>query len=493
MNIFRLTTALGAGILMNFGGTALAADASVYGALYQTAHLETTDGTNTESVVTYLPGTDGFIAITTNSAGVEWWTSDALGLTWTKSESNPLEDLGCVSVGRHSVVITDDASYLGADCEAGPTVVKITGLDSAEAIHNNDLTTAGYPTATVLNDSIYMFFNGGYTVCVSDACTDVTTAVGQPNSVPLEAATADGVAYLPFSTGVMTTFDGTSYTQIGDGYLEDGDECFNCNLPAVGINNGTVYVGNQDFDNGATLFQYDPDDADGDGELWEVTKELSSSDTIINKMQASAEIDGSNYLVFYTSNGDTGTGIYALDEDGNVFSLIDSGLGGDNPTNNMEVVSIVNRTVEDGGTNKKIMLFATQNMTDQTKIFVLNLDEDLAVDVTTESIVTSQLDRATGAVTASAITEGSVLKVKIPKSQVNVGDKFILYIDGEKVDSVKATSKAAITLKYKGAKNLDSGTKMKVRVGVRRAYGSGEDQIRSENIIKGTRTTVKIK
>lgn len=494
MNIFRLLTAsFGAVGLLGLASVVSAADASVYGALYQTAHLEATDGSNKESIVTYLPGTDGFIAITTNDTGSEWWTSDELGLTWTMSETNPIGDLDCSQIGRHSVVITDDASYFGADCDTGPSIIKITGLGSAEVIHSNTLTTAGYPTATVLGDQIYMFFNGGYTMCESDVCEDSMDAVGQPDAVPLEAAVMDEVAYLPFNNGTVTTFDGTSYTEIGNEYLEGLEAGCNCNLPAVGINNGTVYVGNQDFDNGATLFQYDPDDADGDGELWEVAEELSSSDTIINKMQKSQEIDDSNYLVFYTANGDTGTGIYALDEDGNTFSLIDSGLGGENPTNNMEVVSIVNRTVDDNGTSKKIMLFATQNYTDQTKIFVLNLDADLAVDVTTDSVVTTSTDRVAQAVTVAAIAEGTVLRVRIPKSQVNKGDVFLLYVNGEKVDRVKATSKSAVTLKYAGAKNLPSGTKMKVKVGVRRAYGTGAAQLRSENIIKGARASVKIK
>lgn len=493
MSTLRLLTALCAPvILFALAPMVFAADTSIYGALYQTAHLETTDGDNTESIVTYLPGTDGFIAITTNSAGSQWWTSDELGLTWTQSDTNPLEGLGCTQPGRHSIVIMGDASYFGADCEAGPTILKITGLESAESIHASTVNTAGYPTAIVLNDKVYMFFNNGYTVCEDDICTDVSDAAGQPQSVPLEGAVDGDVAYLPFANGVVTTFDGTALTEIGANYLEEGD-CNNCNLPAVGVIDGKVYVGNQDFDQGATLFEYDPDDTDGDGELWEIAKQLDASDTIINKMQRSQEIDDSNYLVFYTANGETGTGIYALDEAGETFSLVDSGLGGDNPTNNMEVVSIVNRTVDDNGTNKKIMLFATQNNADQSKIFVLNLDEDLAVDVSTDSIVTTSQDRAAQAVTAAYISKGSVLKVKIPKSQVNTGDVFLLYVDGKKVARVKASAKTAVTLTYAGAKNLPSGTNMKVKVGVRRAYGSGEDQIRSENIIKGARTVVKIK
>lgn len=481
--------------ILSVAPMASAATASVYGALYQTAHLEATNGSNQESVVTYVPGIDGFIAITTNGAGVEWWTSDALGLTWTKSAANPLADLGCVGVGRHSALVTSDASYIGGDCAAGSTVIKITGLDTAEAIHTTTLDSHGYPTGTLLSGKIYLFFNGGYTVCESDVCTDVTDALGQPLSLPLEAAVDGGIAYLPFTDGTVTTFNGTAYTLIGSNYLEDpGNLCDNnCNLPAVGVVNGTVYVGNQDLENGATLFQYDPDDADADGVIWEVADQLDASDMIINKMQKSAEIDNSNYLVFYSSNADTGTGIFALDETGNIFSLVDSGLGGDNPTNNTEVVSIVNRTVDDGGTNKKIMLFSTQNFTDQTKIFVLNLDANLAVDVSADNIVSTSQARSSLALTKASIAEGSVLKVKVPKSKVNEGDVFLLYINGDKVDRVKATSKATVTLKYKGAKNLPSGTSLKVKIGVRRAYGSGADQVHSENVIKGSRATVKIK
>lgn len=493
MQKFRLLMAsLGAVGLFSVASTVSATTASVYGALYQTAHLEAADGSNLESVVTYLPGTDGFIAITTNETGVEWWTSDELGLIWTKSVTNPMEGLGCTQPGRHSVVITDDASYFGADCTAGPTIIKITGLETIEVLHTNTLTTAGYPAAAVIGDDVYMFFNGGYTVCSEDVCTDVDDATGQPTGVPLEVAVEDTIAYLPIGEGVYT-FDGTSYTQIGDGYLEGLEEGCNCNLPAIGVFNGDVYVGNQDFDNGATLFKYDPEDADGDGELWESAHQFAVSDMIINKMQLSQEIDGSNYLVVYTSNADEGTGIFAVQEDGTILSLVDSGLGGDNPTNNTEVVSIVNRTVDDSGESKKIMLFATQNYTDQSKIFVLNLDADLAVDVSADNVLSTSQTRSAKAITSASINEGSVLKVKIPKSQVNAGDRFILYVNGDKVDSVKASTKSSITLKYKGAKELPSGTTLKVKVGVRRAYGSGEDLIRSENIITGERVKVKIK
>lgn len=491
MHTLRLLTAS----LIAFGFLSMTPSvsaASVYGALYQTGHLEAVEGSNTEAVVTYLPGADGFIALTTNSSGLEWWTSDALGLTWTKTAISPIADLDCVQVGRHSIVILDDASYFGAVCAGGPTVIKITGLESAEAIYTSSATEAGYPTAAVIGEDIFMFFNGGFTKCSSDVCIDVTDATGQPDSVPLEAVVAGDIAYLPFFEGIVTTFDGTSYTQIGDGYLEGFEGMCNCNLPSVGVVNGTVYVGNQDFDNGATLFRYDSDDVDEDGELWEIAEQLGTGDTIINKMQKSAEIDGSNYLVFYTANSTTGTGIYAVSEDGSVISLVDSGLGGDNPSNNTEVVSIINRTVDDAGVSKKIMLFATQNMTDQTKIFVLNLDGDLAVDVTADEVVGASQIRNSQGLSSTSIAEGTVLKIRIPKSQVNVGDTFLLYIDGEQVYKVRATEKAAVTLKYKGAKELASGTKMKVRVGVRRAYGSGEDLIRSENIIKGTRKTVRI-
>lgn len=494
---YLTTTTIAAGLLFGFGQVASAA--SVYGALYQTANLVAADATNKESVVTYLPGTDGFIAITHNDAGAEWWTSDSLGVTWTRSENNPLADYHCTQIGRHSTVITSDASYFGAGCTGGSFVFKITGLEQVEVVFELASTGPGYPTALLDGETIYMFHDGGFTSCFSDVCTDTTTAINQPASVPLEGVVEpDGTMVLPFTDGTVQLFDGTTYTQIGDNFLEaESVVCdpSRCNLPAVGILNDTIYVGNQDVDNGASIFQYDPTDSDGDGVLWETAVQLGSDDTIVNKMQKSQSIDGSSYLVSYTANGTTGTNIIALDKDGNTISLVDSGLGGENPTNNSEVVSIVNRKIQDAGQTKDIMLFATQNPTDNTKIFVLNLASDLAVNVSADNIVTTTASRFTQGVnqTKTIISKGTALKIKILKSQVHKGDVFSLWVNGEKVDTFKATSVKSLTLTYSGAKNLPSGTNLKVKVGVKRAYGSGSNQVVSENVILGEKTTVKIK
>jgi hypothetical protein len=217
---------------------------------------------------------------------------------------------------------------------------------------------------------------------------------------------------------------------------------------------------------------------------WEEVINLPAEDTIINKMQLSDEIDGSNYLVFYTSNGGTGTNIYAIDEEDNLIQLIDSGLGGTTPENNTEVVSIINRTVVDGSTSKQIMLFATQNHIDQTKVFALNLDDDLAIDATSSAIISS---------TAKAYTHvGQTFVYKIRKAKVKKGATYSLWIKGKKVDQETASSKKKITLRYKGAKNKDVGDTFKVKIGARYAYGQGDDQIKANNIIKGQSLKVEV-
>lgn len=337
-----------------------------------------------------------------------------------------------------------------------------------------------YPTGTILNDKIYMFFDGGFTAFDGTTWIDTIDAVGQVSGVPLETSSEqDGYIYLAQTSGEVQKFDTFSYVNIGENFLEGLDSNPEHNLPAVEVYNNTVYVGNQDFTNGASLFRY-VDDMN-----WEEVVNLPAEDRIINKMQLSDEIDGSPYLVFYTSNADTGTNIYAIDEEDNLIQLIDSGLGGTNPANNSEVVSIVNRTVTDGSTNKQVMLFATQNQVDQTKIFVMNLDDDLAIDAASAAIISAAKKAYTQA--------GRTFIYKISKAKVKKGATYSLWVKGKKIDQKIAKTKKKITLRYKGAKNKTAGDTFSVRIGVKYAYGQGEDQVKANNIIKGQSLKVTVR
>lgn len=462
--------------------------ASVYGSLYEVGNLTsaTIPGNNFESVLTYHPASDGFIAITTVESGeVEWWTSNALGTAWTLSETNPLSEYNCLQPGRHGTHVFEDQVYFTAACEDGAYVFKLTGTESVELLHS--ITTApGYPTTTDLNGTLYFFFNGGFTSFDGSSWTDVTTAANQPEGVPLEASIEDdGVLYLAFTTGEVASFDGASYTILND--PSDGMG----SLPSIEVFNDTIYVGNSvaaDEGEGAQLFKYDVDDVDADGELWEEVTQLDSENTIINKMQISQSFDGNRYLVYFTSNGTEGTNIVAMDEDEQMIDLVDAGLGGTNPENNQEVVDVVRRDVTVDDVTHHVMLFSTQNYDDETKVFILELGDDFAYTPLDGHFVSAKKKNKADI----HLSEGSVLKVKVPKKKVSKGDVFTLWIDGEKVFSKTAKTGSSLTLRYKAAKKLDSGDTFTLQVGRRMSYGTGKSQVLARNTILGDELLVKV-
>lgn len=534
---------------------AVAADQSVYGALYQAGHLEG-DSSNSESVMLYYPEEDGFIALTTNNDGAEWWTSDRLGLNWARLEAadNPLTDYSCRQPGRHAAVLFNDTYYFGAACSEGASVFKLTGIDAAERIHvksdqsegasfnttanepggnpppgddgedlgdnpndgqpgdqpgngDGEQTGGGYPTATVLNDVLYLFYDGGFTRCgTDDVCEDVEDAENQPANVPLEvSAETDGLIYAAFTDGSVLSFDGTSYDFIG---TVEGVT----NLPAIEVYNGDIYVGDLNSE-GASLYRYNEESGEFDTVLT-----LEEQDQIVNKMQLSDEIDGKQYLVFFTANAEVGSRILAVDESGAVVQLVDSGLGGENPENNAEVVSIVNRTVMDGNVEKQIELFGTKNEEDQTKVFVLNMGTDLDVPITSDSVVVppandeeETVDEGDEVVEGQAffalhkaqkkgkakgkvkLTRGQALKVIIKRSEVYAGDKFTLWVNGKQVAAKTAKKRTAITLMYKKTSKYKAGKTIEVQIGVQRAYGQGDDRQVSSNVILSNVQKVTIK
>lgn len=464
---------------------------SLYGALYEVGNLTaaTGNGSNTEAVLTYVASADGFIAITTNIDGeTEWWTSDEYATTWTRSTTNPLEDYDCTQPGRHGIHTYADSVYFGADCAAGATVFEITGLESVEVEHvlttDNEL-AVNYPTATPLNGNLYMFFNSGYSEFDGTTWTDVIDAPKQPTDAPLEASRQVGdQVYLSFTNGVVAAFDGSSYSVIGDEYLEGITTNDSNNLPAVQYYNDMVYVGNQDFDNGATLFRYDLTDTTADISNWDQVFDLDANDTIINKMLLSASLTGDRYLVYFTSNHTQGVNMFAMDESETVTNLVDSGLGGTDPENNSEVISAIRRTIVDRGTPREVMLFSTQNTTDQTKIFVLALGKSFAFTPLHRFVPSTT--------TTDRLTAGHRYRVTVPASKVKAGDQYTLYVDGEAVNTVTARGRRAITLRYKGSSDLDAGATFAVSVGRKLSYGSGDNQLLSNNEVMGGEVTVTV-
>lgn len=490
MNTWIQRSLLSLGML-GLGMIAWPAGASVYGALYEVGNLTaaTGNGSNTEAVLTYVDGEDGFIAITTNTTGeTEWWTSDALATTWTRSSVNPLEDYDCTQPGRHGIHTYNGNVYFGANCAAGPTVFEITGLESVELEHVSTSTNelaANYPTAAELNDKLYLFYNGGYSEFDGATWSDVESAPNQPNDAPLEASRqVDGVIYLTFN-GQVASFDGSSYEIIGDEYLENVTENDNNNLPAIEYFKDKVYVGNQDFDNGATLFTRDPADTTVDSSNWDVVSDLDPDNTIINKMLLSSSFGGDRYLVYFTSNQDEGVNIFAMDKSETMTELVDAGLGGTDPENNAEVISAIRRTVIDRGSLKSVMIFSTQNTADQTKIFVLNMGKHLAFTPLARFSASSNNQ-------TYSLAAGRRYRVTVPASKVRSGDKYTLYVNGEVVDTVRPHSKRAITLRYKQAEQLEADSEFDVEVGRQLSYGRGDAQLLSRNVIKGSSITVTV-
>lgn len=503
-----------AGFVISSVLTPAHASDSIYGALYEGGNLVSTNGDsiNTESVLTYHSDYAGFVAITTNSAGAEWWVSNAAGTVWEQSTTNPLDGYGCTGVSRHAISTYNSEVYFGAQCEEDgiPTsrIFKLTSKDTVELMHSRTASTEDfssyYPAAGVVGGNLYMFYNGGFTQYDGTTFTDIEDAVGQTGGTPLEVTRAvDGVAYLPQVGGSVQAFDGTEYTTIGEEYLEGivDNSDHNSNLPSAAVFNGTLYVGNQDFDNGATLYSYDETDADADSELWEIAADFEAEDTIINKMQVSERIDGDRYLVIYTANAVTGSNIYVMDTAGTVQKLVDSGLGETSPENNVEVLSAIRRTVTYGLIEKDVMVFATKNFSDQTKVFVLNLDTRLAFDALSSRIMSVVEESGMGSARISAqsmevaeatTTAGEAFTYEIKKKRIQTGAVYSLWIDGVQVDEMMGQKGYPVSLSYEGASTLESGATFDVQIGVQSVYGRRAGKVLSTNIIKGESLTVTV-
>lgn len=500
---------------------------SVYGALFQAGHLEDTSTIlmaedpqdpppppdepdsqsendtdvqgNSEAVLLYHPGTDGFVAITTNRAGAQWWTSNKFGLNWTQSTTNPVTERNCTQAGRHSVQLFNGEMYFGLTCESDALIFKLTGLETAELVHTltvappEGMMAPGYPTSTVVNDTLVLFFNGGYSKS-TDGKTwiDVTTAKNQPDneSIPLEAGTThDGIVDVAFTTGQVATLDITTdtYTITGEHYLESGNtastQVGGASLPAIEHYNNTVWVGNQDMTNGASIFKYDTAASN-----WIEAKQLDQNDTIVNKMELSHKINDTNYLVYFTSNAKVGTNIVGIGPDDNFINLVDSGLGGKNPENNTEVVSLIERNIKVGNKTLDIMLFGTQNKTDQTKIFALQLGGDLAFSPTSQDVLSDQ--KTLQGVHSLRPTElfttyGQPFRIEVDGAQISTGDIFTLFINGQKVQRRRAKNGNRLVLKYDAAQYLNSGDSFTVQIGRKLGYGPRNGRVLSRNMVKG--------
>lgn len=467
---------------------ALPSSASVYGALYEVGNLtaDTGNGLNYESILTYYHNEKEFVAITSNDGGeTEWWTSDQYGLNWTRSTVNPLADYDCTQPGRHSIHTFQGEVYFGAQCADGAYIFKLTGTEAVSIEHIN-LLADNYPTTSIYDGKMYFFYDGGYTEFDGTTWTDVTTATNQPTGAPLEASRPyDGGIWLAFTSGEVMQFDGSAYTLMGDDYLEHITSTggLEYNLPAVEAAFDTVYVGNQDFTNGATLFKHDALDDDSDGELWEEVTTLDPDNTIINKMQLTQNLSGDRYLVYFTANGTEGVNIFAMDQAETMTELIDAGLGGTDAAHNTEVIDVIGRNIVDSDATRHMLFFSTQNRTDETKIYAMIVGDSLAFTPYGGHILSAKNSNAT-------VTEGQMLRVRIPARKVKKGDVYSLWVDGEKVMETTAKHKSSLLLKYKGAQNLASGTEFNIQVGRRISYGRGDNSLLSRNTVKGNEVTV---
>lgn len=459
---------------------------TLYGSLFEVGNLTsaTVPGNNYESILTYYPGTDGFIGITSSANDtneVEWWISDVYGTNWEVAATNPLDDYNCRQPGRHGTHVFNDEVYFTAACEDGGLIFKLTGQDSVSLEHTRT-GDDGYPVTYELNSNLYFFYNGGYTVYDGTSYTDVTTATNQPTGVPFESSSEfnDSLG-LAFSSGEVMLFDGTGYTQLNP------DQAMG-SLTGIALFNDTLYVGNQDMTNGATVYKYVEDNVAAGLDPFETVLQLDPEDIIINKMLVSQSISGNSFLTIFTSNSDNGTNVFALDASDTQIDLITNGLGGTNPENNAEVVDVVKRTITVSGNTYKVMLFATQNRTDETKIFVLALGNDFAFTPLDGHFVSGKKGKKFDA----QLSAGSVLKVRVPKSKVNKGDVFSLWVDSDKVFMKTATGNGTVTLRHKAARKLDSGDSFTVQVGRRMSYGTGATQVLASNIVWGDALTVQI-
>ncbi|EKD75945.1 MAG: hypothetical protein ACD_43C00272G0015, partial [uncultured bacterium] len=193
---------------------------TVYSALYEVAHLQAANGLNSESVIGSVPDTTGYFAYTTNDSGVELWTAeDDTALTWKKSDTNPLAELNCQRVGRHTMITFNGATYFAATCAAGNYILRQTSLTTAEVVHtqyvapvsvtsdepqdpplppdNQGNSIGGYPTAGIVgtgdNQKLVMFSNGeiamspdgGMDTWIDYSASFNNSLPGQPSGVPL--------------------------------------------------------------------------------------------------------------------------------------------------------------------------------------------------------------------------------------------------------------------------------------------------------------------
>ena len=248
--------------------------------------------------------------------------------------------------------------------------------------------------------------------------------------------------------------------------------------------NDTVYVGNSmaGSETGASLYKYDVASA-----TWVEVTQFDSDNRIVNKMQLSPTFGSNQFLIVFVANGVEGVNIFAVDQDDNIIELIDAGLGGTDPENNTEVVDVIRRDVTVGSTTYQVMLFSTQNRDDETKVFILTLGDDFAFTPTDTHVSAKNKKKAD-----VHLSEGSVLKVRVPKKKVSKGDVFTLWVDGEKVATKTAKGKGVVTLRYKAAKKLDSGDTFQLQIGRRMSYGTGDAQLLARNIILGDELTVQI-
>lgn len=467
-----------------FGGATHAS--TLYGSLYEVGNLEspTTPGNNFESILMYYPGTDGFIAVTSSADGSsdsELWVSDVFGTNWEIVDPNPLDEYNCRQPGRHGTHIYNDEVYFTAACEDGALIFKLTGQDSV-SLEYTHTSAVSFPVTAELNGNLYFFYNGGFIEYDGTTYTDVTTATNQPTGVPFESTSEfNNSLGLAFSTGEYDLFDGENFTQLNPTQ-------FLGSLTGTAVFNDTFYVGNADNTNGATVYKYVEDNVAAGLDPFEVVLQLDPEDAIINKMLVSQSFDGNSYLTIYTSNALNGTNVFALNEDDTQINLIDNGLGGMNPENNTEVVDVIKRVVTDSGETYKVMLFATQNRTAETKIHVLALGNDFAFTPLDGHFVTGKKSKKFDV----QLSAGSVLKVRVPKSKVNQGDVFSLWVDGKKVFKKTAAGNGTVTLRYKAARKLDSGDTLTLQVGRRMSYGQSTTKILARNIVMGDELTAQI-
>lgn len=491
-----------------------------YGALYEAGELvsgeDTSDGTsgNTESSLIRHPNEDTWIAMTTNNNETQWFRSDEYALNWTQID-NPLDFYDCMQPGRHSLHIFQQDVYFAYHCAGTNLIARLeegdgTGQSAATVVFDSSVAFStgqtsvmfdSFPTSAVLDGVIYFFSTTGILMSEDGATFTQLTIPGYPHptSVPLEASAqtedADGnsVMYLPFVNGEVYEFDGTAMTLLGENYL---DEIGATNLPSIGLFQDELYVGNDNTD-GAKLKKWDGEGATTWTEVYDFATQ-DPNNRIINKMLKSQKFEDDKYLVFFTSNNETGVEVGSIDADGNFLQLIDDGLGGTNPENNSEVISAVRSRTAGSGSNP-VMLFSTKASdpsVSESKVYILQLSDtfDLFPRLRFFDLGEENLSSPAHTILAAEkkLHQGNTLKVTLPKNKVKAGYEYALYINGEGVDSATGKAKGSLTLEYEGAADLETGTELSVRIGTTPAYGPKGDKLISTKEIKGPVRVIKV-